>query len=251
MAIYNLDAEGAVASLNTKKKALKVKHEDERRGAGKVVVIPVGAIRSVEWKRTPKEGKVKKNQLRLYFRNDEYDIPKSFDCGIFTAETTKQNIRFAEKLEEAVSETEPIEDWQQPLNYQLLEKRNRKMTVTKILAVLVALALVIAMVVVGVMKSKEPKTASEQAAAVINNMDENTKAELFRNSLLTVGIKAKPESAKEAAKAVCKQFDKGATFSQVGLALILAEKTMSAYQKGQFIGLSVNWWCPEHKDKLK
>ncbi|HHY07014.1 MAG: DUF732 domain-containing protein [Lawsonella sp.] len=251
MTVYNLDAVGAVATLKTQQRIVAVKHEDDRRGAGKTVEIPVGAIRSAEWKRTPKEGKTKKNQLRFYFRNIEHGIPKSFDTGIFTVETTKQNLKFVEKLNDAISETEPIEDWQQPLNYEKLQKRSRKLMVVKILAAVLVLALIIALIVVGVKKVNEPPTASEQAAVLMQDMDPEVKADLFRNSLLTMGIKAKPESAKKAALAVCKQFDKGASFGEVGMALILAEKSMTAYQKGQFIASSVTWWCPQHADELK
>lgn len=251
MAIYNLDARDAIATLDTKKGVVTVKHEDERRASGAAVNIPVGAIRSVEWGHMPKEGKQRTDKLRFYFRDPVYNLPKKFDCGIFTAETTPQNLKFADQLADVVSETKPVEGWQQPVNAVLLEKRRKKLNVVKVLAGVLAVALVVAGIVVAVEASQKPDNASEQAALIMQNLDENTKADLFRNSLLSFGIKAKAKDSVDAAQAVCRQFDKGATFTQVGLALLMVDNDMTVQQKGQFIAASVNWWCPRHQAKLK
>ncbi|WQD12888.1 MAG: DUF732 domain-containing protein [Lawsonella clevelandensis] len=44
--------------------------------------------------------------------------------------------------------------------------------------------------------------------------------------------------------------DKGYSFDQIAMALLLVDNGMTAEQKGQFIGVSVSWWCPQHQAAL-
>ncbi len=40
------------------------------------------------------------------------------------------------------------------------------------------------------------------------------------------------------------------SFDQIAMALLLVDNGMTAEQKGQFIGVSVSWWCPQHQVAL-
>ncbi|ALE34573.1 hypothetical protein IY73_03565 [Lawsonella clevelandensis] len=73
---------------------------------------------------------------------------------------------------------------------------------------------------------------------------------MFHNYLVTVGIKGTQADEVAAAKSVCRQFDKGYSFDQIAMALLLVDNGMTAEQKGQFIGVSVSWWCPQHQVAL-
>lgn len=251
MSISNLDGKQARATFDSRTNTVTVTHEDPRKNQGEPLEIPVGALRSVAWQRTPQEGKEKPGTVVFTFRNPPRDLPKQMQVGRVEAVTTRTNVAFVEGLQDAVAHTRPDDTWQQPVDMETFAQLHQWRVWGKTLLTVLLVAVVTAALALGVRAWRDNhEGASNQAGDALASMSEEQKAPLFHNYLVTVGIKGTQADEVAAAKSVCRQFDKGYSFDQIAMALLLVDNGMTAEQKGQFIGVSVSWWCPQHQAAL-
>ena len=251
MSISNLDGKQARATFDSRTNTVTVTHEDPRKNQGEPLEIPVGALRSVAWQRTPQEGKEKPGTVVFTFRNPPRDLPKQMQVGRVEAVTTRTNVAFVEGLQDAVAHTRPDDTWQQPVDMETFAQLHQRRGWGKTLLTVLLVAVVTAALALGVRAWRDNHGgASNQAGDALASMSEEQKAPLFHNYLVTVGIKGTQADEVAAAKSVCRQFDKGYSFDQIAMALLLVDNGMTAEQKGQFIGVSVSWWCPQHQAAL-
>lgn len=251
MSISNLDAKQATATFDSEKNTVTLTYQDSRKDKGEPLVIPVGALRSVAWKNTPPEGREKLTALVFTFRHPPRELPQHMQVGRVEAVTTRTNREFVERVQDAIAHTEPDEKWRLDVDQAALAQAKQRAGRLHTIVLLLVIALVEAGIAVGVRVWQDRHGgASERAQNVVESLSDEEKAVLFHNYLVTVGIRGTQHDEVSAAKAVCQQFDKGYSFDDIAMALLLVDNGMTPQQKGEFVGVSVNWWCPHHKNDL-
>lgn len=252
MSISNLDGKQASATFDSRTNTVTLTHEDPRKNQGKPLEIPVGALRSVGWQRTPQEGKEKPGTVVFAFRNPPADLPKQMQVGRVEAVTTRTNVEFVREVQDAIAHTRPNETWQQPVDMELFARLRQRRVWGRTLVAVLLVAVVTAAIAGGVLAWRENHGGGGvPSGEELASMSEEEKAPLFHDYLDTVGIQGTQSDEVSAAKSVCRQFDNGYSFDQIAMALLLVDNGMSAEQKGQFIGVSVSWWCPQHQAELQ
>lgn len=278
MSIFNLDAKQASATFDSRRNTVTITHEDSLKNGGKPLEIPVGALRSVTWGRTPRQGRERLTSLTFVFRRPRRGIPRRMQVGRMRAVTTRTNMEFVEKLQDAIAHTQPNEDWQPEVDYATLARVKQRTVWANTLVSVLVVAVVTAGIVLGVQaghRGDHSDTGSghgaDSSAAgngstsssnggdagsivgdlspdAIAKLPEAKRVELFHEYLLTLGIDGSQQDEVSTARAVCQQFDGGYTFDHIAVALLNVDNGMTAQQKGQFISASVTWWCPQYAD---